>query len=169
MMVNKVKVFIRRAFYFLMIHLNEGVRQGSAFDRAVDYLLVPERYNAPNIRDFLEGRSMIVPTRRRIGPARSYNGYAVISLDSKPVYTVVDSDTGNLADWSACNVNVSLAFLTPSERDLLGGQARLELAHLMYHVENETCALTHFCFRRDSDPRGRPAGLFLLGKKLVPA
>ena len=125
-----------------MIYYNEAFKQlpGGPF---ID-LFVPELYEAVSVRDFLEGRSDVKPTRKFLGPVVVYYNLAGIYLhnvnyrrdedDSLKLYHL----TGNVEVKLHCFHSNRLADYKPRVRNELDpdtlkfGEGRLGKVELLY-------------------------------------
>jgi hypothetical protein len=102
----------------------------------------PERHIAANIKDFLDDRKNVRPTRYM--PlhffGKTFRGKARIDLDSYVIYSPVDEDVGNISD-STGSVNLSFHESLQYKRKFLVPGNRLYHVQLIYTPESDHVAL----------------------------
>lgn len=174
MMVNKVKVFIRRFFEIYMIHLNRESDSIGDVQPEVNFLFrfgLPEMYQAADLGDFYFHRHEIIPTRRFGLTGLFYNGTAFVSIAPGAFYTPLSCAEGQLRDVT-CFFNAGFTRRARAFHPPIVEPFKMYDLLLQYTVKTDQIAIHSF---RDHGPQGPQQvsrliwGRFVDGLRLKPS
>src|SRR3989344_795168 len=149
-----------------MLHLNEELKTlGTKLHWIC--IFMPELYRAVTLRDFLDEKHLIKPTRKLIPPSVFVYGCGVVLLPNL-LYTPVDDKIGRLSDLeSSVLVHISDWFLTTEDRELLQDSLRLYEPFVLYNPRKDKSYL--YGFERhgpqDVDPSTKRSYFFDIFRK----
>ena len=149
-----------------MLHLNEELKTlGTKLHWIC--IFMPELYRAVTLRDFLDEKHLIKPTRKLIPPSVFVYGCGVVLLPNL-LYTPVDDKIGRLSDLeSSVLVHISDWFLTTEDRELLQDSLRLYEPFVLYNPRKDKSYLYGFerhC-PQDVDPSTKRSYFFDIFRK----